>query len=201
MMAYPGQTLSRMTLGQLCFALWDSQSRTVVIQPGIEQCITSQMPLTLRCSALDRCASREPYIGMYRATFGDVALRAFMSSLLKGRNLYFGSLPVEFLLHSYITTQQDKLSHWLPDLGSNSIRKCFKGRISLHTPCVLAPRLLLKTHWMRSQRSRPSDLLLQWILRRRHSKSREDARSMQLRFSQILDLCLIEIAWLTGPIE
>uniref|UniRef100_A0A8K9Y2T5 C3H1-type domain-containing protein n=1 Tax=Oncorhynchus mykiss TaxID=8022 RepID=A0A8K9Y2T5_ONCMY len=33
MMAYPGQT--RTALGQLCAALWDSQSRLVVIQPGI----------------------------------------------------------------------------------------------------------------------------------------------------------------------
>ena len=52
------QTLTRTTLGQLCSALWDSQSRPVVIQPGIEPgpVVT---PLALRCSALDRCATRE----------------------------------------------------------------------------------------------------------------------------------------------
>jgi hypothetical protein len=54
MTAYAGQTLTRATLGQLCAALWDSQSRPVGIQPGIEpgSVVT---PLALRCSALDRC--------------------------------------------------------------------------------------------------------------------------------------------------
>ena len=58
MMAYPGQTLSQTTLSQFSAALWDSQSRPVVIQPGIqpESVVT---PLALRCSALDRCATRE----------------------------------------------------------------------------------------------------------------------------------------------
>ena len=50
------------SLGQLCAALWDSQARPVVIQPGIEpgSVVTS---LALRCSALDRCATREPSQG------------------------------------------------------------------------------------------------------------------------------------------
>ena len=58
MMAYPGQTLT--TAGQLYTALWDSQSQPVVIQPGIEPG-SVVMPLALRCSALDRCATREPH--------------------------------------------------------------------------------------------------------------------------------------------
>ena len=57
MMAYPGQT--RTTLGQLCAALWDSQSRADVTQPGSEPG-SVVMPLALRCSALERCASQEP---------------------------------------------------------------------------------------------------------------------------------------------
>jgi hypothetical protein len=57
MTAYPGQTLT--TLGQLCTTLWDSQSRPVVIQPGIEPG-SIVMPIALRCSAIDHCASREP---------------------------------------------------------------------------------------------------------------------------------------------
>jgi hypothetical protein len=57
MTAYPGQT--RTTLGQLCAALWDSQSRLDVIQPGFEPG-TVVMPLALRYSALDHCATREP---------------------------------------------------------------------------------------------------------------------------------------------
>jgi hypothetical protein len=61
MTAYPGQTLTRTTLGKLCAALLDSQPRPVVIQPGIEpgSVVT---PLALRCGALDRCATREPNI-------------------------------------------------------------------------------------------------------------------------------------------
>ena len=57
MTAYPGQTQTRTTLGQLCAALWDSQSRPVVIQPGIEpgSIVT---PLVLRCSALGPSYSR-----------------------------------------------------------------------------------------------------------------------------------------------
>ena len=49
-----------MTLGQLCNALWDSRSRPVVIQPGIEpgSVVT---PLALRCSAYDRCATLESF--------------------------------------------------------------------------------------------------------------------------------------------
>ena len=52
MTAYPGQT----TMGQMCAALWDSQSRPVVIQPGIatRSVVT---PLALRSSALDRSAT------------------------------------------------------------------------------------------------------------------------------------------------
>jgi hypothetical protein len=56
MTAYPGQTLT--TPGQLCAALWDSQSRmwySLESEPG--SVVTS---LALRCSALDRCATREP---------------------------------------------------------------------------------------------------------------------------------------------
>ena len=56
MMAYPGQTLTWTMLGQLCTALWDSQSRLVVIQPGIKPGSVVK-PLALRCSALDRCAT------------------------------------------------------------------------------------------------------------------------------------------------
>ena len=59
MMAYPSQTLTRITLGQLLAALWDSHSRPVVIQPGIEprSVVTS---LALRYSAVVRCDTREP---------------------------------------------------------------------------------------------------------------------------------------------
>ena len=57
-LAYPGQTLTWTTLGQLCAALWDSQSRPVVIQPGIEPG-SLVAPLALRCSALDRCSTQE----------------------------------------------------------------------------------------------------------------------------------------------
>jgi hypothetical protein len=44
---------------QLCAALLDSQSRPVVIQPGIKPG-SVVMALALSCSALDRCATREP---------------------------------------------------------------------------------------------------------------------------------------------
>jgi hypothetical protein len=52
MMAYTGRT--RTMLGQLCAALWDSQSRLDVIQTGLEpgSVVT---PLALRRSASDRC--------------------------------------------------------------------------------------------------------------------------------------------------
>ena len=58
MTAYPGQILIQTTLGQLCAALWLSQSQPVVIQPGIGpgSVVT---PLALRCSALDRCDTQE----------------------------------------------------------------------------------------------------------------------------------------------
>ena len=52
MTAYPGQT--RTTLSQLCAALWDSQSRPDVVQPGFEPG-TVMSPLELRCSALNNC--------------------------------------------------------------------------------------------------------------------------------------------------
>jgi hypothetical protein len=57
MTASPDQT--QMTLGQLCSALWDSQSRPDVIQPVFELG-TVVTTIQLRCSALDRCATREP---------------------------------------------------------------------------------------------------------------------------------------------
>ena len=50
MTAYPSQTLT--TLGQLCAALWDSQSQPDVMQPGFEPG-TAVTPLALRCSVLD----------------------------------------------------------------------------------------------------------------------------------------------------
>ena len=55
MTAYPGQTWT--TLGQLCATLWDSQSRSDVMQTGFEP-DTVLTPLALRCSVLDRCATR-----------------------------------------------------------------------------------------------------------------------------------------------
>jgi hypothetical protein len=57
MTAYPVQMQT--TLKQLCAALWDSQSRLYVMQPGFEPG-TVVTPLALRCSALDLCATREP---------------------------------------------------------------------------------------------------------------------------------------------
>ena len=53
MMAYPGQTLTRTMLGQLCTGLWDYQSWLVVIQPGITpgSVVT---PIALGCSAIDQ---------------------------------------------------------------------------------------------------------------------------------------------------
>ena len=56
MMAYPGQPWT--TLSQLYSAPWDSQSWPDVIQHVFEPG-TVVMPLALRCSALDRCATRE----------------------------------------------------------------------------------------------------------------------------------------------
>ena len=56
MTAYHGQT--RTTLGQLCAALWDSQAQPDVIGTGLEPG-NIVMPLALRCSALDRCATWE----------------------------------------------------------------------------------------------------------------------------------------------
>jgi hypothetical protein len=53
MTAYSVQT--RMTLGQLCAALWDSKSWPDVIQPGFKPG-TLVTPLALRRSALDCCA-------------------------------------------------------------------------------------------------------------------------------------------------
>ena len=59
MTTYPGQTLTQTKLGQLYAARWDSQSQLVVIQPETEP-RSVVMPLALRCSALDHCATREP---------------------------------------------------------------------------------------------------------------------------------------------
>jgi hypothetical protein len=50
MTAYPSQTLTRTTLGQLCAALWDSQSQLVMIHSGIKPG-SVVMHLALRCSA------------------------------------------------------------------------------------------------------------------------------------------------------
>ena len=60
MMAYPSQTLTRSMLCQLSTTLRDTQSRPVVIQPGIVpgSVVT---PLALRCSGLDRCANLKAY--------------------------------------------------------------------------------------------------------------------------------------------
>ena len=49
MKAYPGQTQT--TMGQLCSALWDSQTRPDVIHPGIEPG-TVVTPFALRCFCL-----------------------------------------------------------------------------------------------------------------------------------------------------
>ena len=58
MTAYPSQTLTWTTPGKLCTALWDSQSLPDVIQPGFKPG-TVVMPLALRYSALDCCATRD----------------------------------------------------------------------------------------------------------------------------------------------
>jgi hypothetical protein len=65
MTAHPGQILTQTTLGQLCAALWDSQSHPGVIQPAIEpgSVVT---PQALRCSTLDRCATQELMCWVFR---------------------------------------------------------------------------------------------------------------------------------------
>ena len=62
MTAYPGQTLTWTTMGQLCAALCDSQSRPVVKLPGIEpgSVVT---PLALRCSATREHLSSDISVG------------------------------------------------------------------------------------------------------------------------------------------
>jgi hypothetical protein len=66
MMSYPGQTLTRISLGQLCAALWYSQSRPVVIQPGIEPRAVV-MPLALRCKCLRQLLHSEaPNVEVFR---------------------------------------------------------------------------------------------------------------------------------------
>jgi hypothetical protein len=69
MAAYPGQTLTQTTLGQLCAALWDSKSQPVVIQPGIKPGSVVTL-LALRCSAVDCCATREPKLDNKVAPIG-----------------------------------------------------------------------------------------------------------------------------------
>jgi hypothetical protein len=63
MTAYTGQTQT--TLGQMRTALWDSQSRWHCGTPNCDTAwirtrVSVVMPLALRCSTLDRCATREP---------------------------------------------------------------------------------------------------------------------------------------------
>ena len=79
MTAYPGQTLTRAPLGQLCTSLWDSQSRPVVIQPGIDPgpVVT---PLALRCSALDCCTTREPIHSIFPIFPISCKVRSLLSS-------------------------------------------------------------------------------------------------------------------------
>jgi hypothetical protein len=79
MLAYPGQTLTRTTLGQLFATLWDSQSRLVVIQPGIEPG-SVVMPLALGCSALDHCATGEPQIYVIHIILSTAMLSAVSCS-------------------------------------------------------------------------------------------------------------------------
>ena len=54
----PNPPLTQAKLGQLCAALWDSRSRPVVTQPGIEPG-SEVTPQVLRCSSFDRCATQE----------------------------------------------------------------------------------------------------------------------------------------------
>ena len=50
MTAYPVQTLTQTTLGQLCTALWDSQSQPVVMQPEIEpECCSDTASTEMQC--------------------------------------------------------------------------------------------------------------------------------------------------------
>jgi hypothetical protein len=65
----PKPSLTRTTLGQMCAALWDSLSRPGVIQP-VTKPGSVGMPLALRCTALDCCATREPKQVPVGATHG-----------------------------------------------------------------------------------------------------------------------------------
>ena len=88
------------TLGQLCTALWDSQSRPDVIQPEFEPG-TVVMPLALRCSALDRCPTQEPVTSKLMSLFnlhlvcGMCVSRAFQT-VVKGP--FYGKICLFFMI-------------------------------------------------------------------------------------------------------
>ena len=92
---YTGQ--NRTKLGQLCAALWDSFTAS---------CDTAWTPLALRCSALDRCATRAP---QNMLPLGSVLLLS--SSLLLPGFLSSSTFSCLSLLFMYIYIS-DLLSCW-----------------------------------------------------------------------------------------
>ena len=88
MTAYPGQTQT--TLGQLCPI---TQSRSVVIQPGIEpgSVVT---PLALRCSALDRSAI--PLGGAVVGSVNNLAYRLTVSYNVASIAEHQRTVPAEY---------------------------------------------------------------------------------------------------------
>ena len=84
MTAYTGQT--RMTLGQLCAALWDSQSRPIVTQPGLHRARTSNLiehlwdSLECRLQARPNCPTSMPTSLMRLWLNGSKSLQQCLSS-------------------------------------------------------------------------------------------------------------------------
>ena len=109
----PNPPLIRTTLGQLFSALLDSWSRPVVIQPGIEpgSVVT---PLALRCSALDRCATREApdrNILFARVFLQDMTTELFyLQHLTSDRDMCLFNL---LWLNALIVSRYRSYSSWL----------------------------------------------------------------------------------------
>uniref|UniRef100_A0AAZ3QTS6 Cytochrome c oxidase subunit 5A, mitochondrial n=1 Tax=Oncorhynchus tshawytscha TaxID=74940 RepID=A0AAZ3QTS6_ONCTS len=94
MTSYPGQTLR--TLGQLCAAIWDSQSRPIVIQPRIEpgSVVTSNTemqcsaPLASRCYSHAKVETDEEFDARWVTYFSKPDIDAW--ELKKGMNTLIG---------------------------------------------------------------------------------------------------------------
>ncbi|KAM9437983.1 dolichyldiphosphatase 1-like isoform 2-T2 [Salvelinus alpinus] len=185
---------------QLCATLWDSQSRPVVIKPGIEP---GSVVMALRCSALDRCATWEPLPSVQIVLQRDCLYYIFSpKGDLTGQLLAYTSLLPIVILVGFVTLIVFKRElHTISFFGglvlNEGVNWLLKHILREPRPCEGAHATLTTEYGMPSSHSQFIWFFVVYfflfLYLRMHQTN--NARCVELLWRHILSITLLGVAF------